>query len=171
MDDLLLNSNLTLVIGKNSEKLLSLSKNISNKIVSLNNIETIYKEIDEKNMSTLLENQKKNLKPVLLHFNNLRTSEILDNLKMIIYNARHLNIFIVMTINEQIHLKPEIRENMDLVITCKETEYYIIEKIYCYFGVIETIEKFSNLIKNIDENEILCLNKNKINTCNLASLR
>jgi hypothetical protein len=171
MDDLLLNSNSTLVIGKYSEKRLSISNKIANKIVSLNNIETIYKEIDEKNMSTLLENQKKNSKPVLLHLNILRISEILDNLKLIIYNARHLNIFIVMAINEQVHLKPEIRVNMDLVITCKETEYYIIKKIYCYFGVIETIKKFENLIKNIDENVILCLNKNKINTYNLASLK
>ena len=171
MDDLLLNSNSTLVIGKNSEKLLSLSKNISNKIVSQNNIETIYNEIDEKNILYLLENSRKSSKPILLHLNIMITTEISDNLKMIIYNSRHLNIFIVMVINEQVHLKTEIVVNMDLVITCKETEYYIIEKIYCYFGVIKTIEKFSNLIKNIDENEILCLNKNKINTCNLASLR
>jgi len=172
MNDLLINSNFTLVIGKNSEQLLLLSKNIANKIVSINNIETIYNEMNEKNIITLLENSRKNSKPVLLYFNNLISFEMSDSLKSIIYNARHINIFIVMVLNGYNHLKPDIRGNVDLVVACKETEYYIIEKMYeDYFGMIETIEKFKNLIKNIDENEVLCLNKNKINTYNMASLK
>lgn len=169
MNELLINSNFTLLIGKQSEQLLLLSNNIAQKIVSINNIETIYNEMNEKDMINLLVNSRKKSKPILLHFNNLISFKMSDSLKKIIYNARLLNIFIVMTIDANFHLKPDIRCNIDLVITCRETENCIIEKLYLYFGVIPTMKDFIDLIKNLDENTALCLNKNKIKKISLSN--
>ena len=76
--------------------------------------------------------------------------------KELIFNARHYNIGIILSIQYPIGFSPEIRANMDFVMVYNENILSNQKRIYeHYFGIFPTFSSFNQVIKGLNSYECL----------------
>jgi hypothetical protein len=69
-----------------------------------------------------------------------------ENIRWIFMNGRHAAITLVLTMQYQIGIPPELRVNIDWVFICKETKKMEKEKLWKYYaGIFPTYDMFSQI--------------------------
>jgi hypothetical protein len=135
----------------------------TDKITNINDINII---------ENLLDYQEKNPtnKLMIIFDDSISDKKILssDAFKELIFNARHYNIGIIISIQFPISFLPAIRSNMDLVIVYKDDIVSNQKRIYeHYFGIFPTFSSFNQVIKGLNSYECLvCHNLTNENSLN-----
>ena len=115
----------------------------------------IEKIISQKQVN--LQKGIKNKKMIIIFDNFLNKIINSDNnLFKLIKNSKVYNIFLILTVNNIIDIKPQIRYYIKYIYTFKEINYNTIKKIYNnYFDIIESFDKFNDLITKIENDTVI----------------
>jgi len=117
--------------------------------------------INNKNIiENLLDYQKKNpTNKLMIIFDDSISDKIIlssNALKELIFNARHYNIGIIISIQYPVRFLPEIRAKMDLIMVYKDEIVSNQKRIYeYYFGIFPTFSSFNQVIKSLNSYECL----------------
>ena len=150
-----------LIIGKRSCIKNTVSDYLENQLISIHNIETIYKfthKCSEKDIKAIFEKQTDSRsKPVLIYLDDCINNENIETLYLneLIY-GKHLNIFTIINI-QNIFFSLYIKNNFDLMFIFKE-HISCIEKIYNSLNFTQTLNEFNNLITNLHDDQCVYLN-------------
>lgn len=92
-----------------------------------------------------------------LHHGAVMTKD--QNLRNIILNGRHINVFLCMSTQYVYGLPPEIRGNVDWLFVCKENNVQNQYKLWqSFFGMFPTFDSFKETLAQCTENfEVLVL--------------
>lgn len=70
-----------------------------------------------------------------------------ENIRWIFMNGRHADITLVLTMQYQVGIPPELRVNIDYVFICRETKKIEKEKLHKYYaGIFPSYEMFSQVL-------------------------
>ena len=75
-----------------------------------------------------------------------------ENIKWIFMNGRHANITLILTMQYQMGIPPDLRANIDYVFICKETKRLELDKLWRnYAGVFTTFDMFLQVLNQVTQ--------------------
>ena len=73
-----------------------------------------------------------------------------ENIHWIFMNGRHANVTLILTMQYQVGIPPELRVNIDYYFICKETKRVEQEKLYKYYaGMFPTMDMFIQVLRQV----------------------
>ena len=75
------------------------------------------------------------------------------NINWIFMNGRHANITLILTMQYQMGIPPELRVNIDYLFICKETKKTELEKLYKYYAsIFPSYDMFRQVLNQATQN-------------------
>lgn len=137
-------------------------------------VDLVQDQIDP--LKYIIQERKTNLsnnKPILIIFDDMYSffNKNNNSLKELIVNGRHLNIYVIMSIQYPVKFSPEINVNFDWIFIHSLHNYSDIKKLYeLYLSIFPTFENLNDVMKHLEEYEFLVKNNSNSNTNKILDL-
>jgi GTPase SAR1 family protein len=124
---------------------------------------TIYYNLDSQILKSIIDNQRiNNINNILIVIDDcILKSSINTNeyFKEIIINGRHLNIYLILSLRQQLSIKADIRINFDYIFVFQDENISTRKRLYeHYFGIIPSFTIFNDLMNKLPDYHILVSN-------------